>query len=225
MLLENYYYNIRRKAIGDRKSRIGATPHCFSTCTSHNSSMGMYYTKDELHVLGIDLVDTAESDNTRKQTEWEIELEDLGVKDCRAEWAYSSRSEIMSGSSLPWPDDHLSAIKEERKMKIVTAQKQYELEHGNDDWALDLICEETEVDLRMALWRSDRILELESRVLDFFTLYSNKQFVEAVALASWLLPEHDKYDIQYSSDLLDVLRQSKEYVMHGWTCDGDVPDM
>ena len=189
--------------------------------------MNMLYTKEELRVLEISLF-AKTSDTKQKKSRWQRELQELLPEEDRVEWAYSGPSELLTGSPLPWPEDHLEEIKKERRDAIIKAQKAYEYSYGDDDRIMDLICDESEVDLRMALWRSDRVLEIENLVLEFCILYDEGKFLEVVTMAAWLVPEHEKYDMDLPTQLSYVLRMSEEHVLEsgvGRTDVGDVSDI
>jgi len=80
--------------------------------------------------------------------------------------------------------------------------------YGNDPRVLSLLCEETEVDIRMALWNADRVFEMETNVFDFFALYNHGFFDDALQLGITLLTQCDFDSVQYDMKLLSSVREN-----------------
>lgn len=186
------------------------------------------FTNDESTELGVDLFTNDTEETLLQKTSWQKELEDLILDKDRAERAISGPSEILMGSPLPWPENFLEEIEKERLHAITEAQKVWCRMYGDNLRVLDLICDESEVDLRRALWRSDRVLEVEKSVLELFMLYDRGNYMGVVAMAAWLIPEHEKYGMWMSSQLLQLVRMSENRIFQNGTivtCEGGVSSM
>jgi hypothetical protein len=154
---------------------------------------------------------------------WQQELDELVLDKDRLEWAHSQKLDV--GALPPWPEDPFAEAKDARATALKLAVAAAD-EYGTDERVLDLICDETDLELRMALWRADRIDDINARVLRYFELYNNGWYHEAVEMATRLLEEHDKYNIKFSDDLLRTLQASSlisdNNCGDGWPSVGEV---
>jgi hypothetical protein len=144
---------------------------------------------------------------------WALQLQALVDKDDMQPIPTTTMSEIMSQSPLPWPVTPYDEWAPEREM-IAAAKcaaydaKQYEMYGDDEDRVMSLMCDETEVDIRLALWRFDRMDELELELKRFFELFNERRFGDALYLGWWLLEQHDHYGASYDPALLRVLKET-----------------
>jgi len=86
--------------------------------------------------------------------------------------------------------------------------KQYEKYGDDEDIMTSLMCDESEVDIRLALWRLNRMDELKIELKRFFELFKEGRFGDALHLGWWLLEQHDHYGAWYDPALLRLLKET-----------------
>lgn len=124
-----------------------------------------------------------------------------------------TEASMMSESPLPWPVTPYDECKLEREA-IAMAEaaaydaRQYEMYGDDEEYMRDMMCSETEVDLRVALWRADRMEQLGLELRRFFELVDLRCFEDALYVGWWLLEQHDKYGACFDSVLLQLLKRT-----------------
>ena len=147
---------------------------------------------------------------------WTLELYGLLNSCDTAPMAPIEKSEMMS--PLPWPVTPYEEWESEREMLAMAEMasynaKQYEKYGDDEELVKGLLCEETEVDIRLALWRWDRMDELEIEIKRFFELFENERFEDTLHLGWWLMEQYDNFGAWYDPVLLQLLKEtiSKAY--------------
>ena len=191
-------------------------------------TQAMVYTAHEMRSMGVELFVSDSPETRLLKTSWQKDLQDMLIEEDVGEGVFSKPPEMLV-YPLPWPEDHLEEIKKERLAAMASAQEDWRRVYGDGSGVLDLICDESEVDFRMAMWRHARVDEVEKLVLDLFMLYDAKKYVEVVEMAAWLIPEHQKYEMWVSTQIEQIVRDSEDRVMEEgsicMTCEGGVFDM
>ncbi|KAJ1465950.1 hypothetical protein T484DRAFT_1757045 [Baffinella frigidus] len=134
----------------------------------------------------------------------------VGDDDCGMRRVDSNHSELLMDEVLQWPHTPSTEMEEGwEKVQACSSENDtcFNL-YGNDPRVLSLVCEETEVDIRMALWNADRRLEMETNVFDFFALYNHGFFDDALQLGITLLTQCDFDSVQYDMKLLSSVREN-----------------
>jgi hypothetical protein len=150
--------------------------------------------------------------NSPQGGSWASELWGLVDKSDMDQRVMTTAAEMMSGSPLPWPVTPYDEWAPEREA-IARAElasfnaQQYKL-YGEDEDMRDLICEETEVDLYLALWRANRVEDLELEMRRFFALVDSHRYGDALHLGWWLVEQHDRYGACYTPELLSLLKEA-----------------
>jgi hypothetical protein len=144
---------------------------------------------------------------------WALELYGLLDKSELEMTVPVERSEMMSRSPLPWPVTPYDEWASEREMMAMAEMasfnaKQYEMYGDDQELVMSLMCDETEVDISLALWRWKRVEELQQEVTRFFELFEEGRFGDALHLGWWLLEQHDKYGASYDPALLRLLKET-----------------
>ncbi|KAJ1471148.1 hypothetical protein T484DRAFT_1753461 [Baffinella frigidus] len=138
---------------------------------------------------------------------WASELEtfvEAGVREQR--FAYKP-SEMLP----PFEDGELCGFDpittpEEKAAELEKAEAAYRAEYGDDPRVLDLLCDETAVDLNTCLWHARRTEEIEHNVRVFYDYCYAHRVRDAYLLGMWLLELHTDYGMEYDPRLLHDLR-------------------
>ncbi|KAJ1466808.1 hypothetical protein T484DRAFT_1756354 [Baffinella frigidus] len=172
-------------------------------------------TPENLYPVDIEVLGDCPMFST-EQDAWVEELQTLLPEKDLMEWAESSPSTLSMGSPLPWPDSPVDEMKEanaqELQAAIVEADKVHERTYGTDTRVLDLLCNETEVDVRLGMWRADRFIALRQRVFECFDLYNTGWYYETIAMARGLIGDHDTCGELCDPGVYKMLQASEAFV-------------
>jgi hypothetical protein len=148
-----------------------------------------------------------------RRDDWAIELQGLVDKADLQQVVMTTKVEMMSDSPLPWPVTPYDEWAPEREMITIAEcaayeAKQYE-KYGDDEaYVTSMMCNENEVDLRLTLWRANRVKELGLELRSFFELVDLSRFGDALHKGWWLLEQHDRYGGCFDPVLLRLLKET-----------------
>jgi hypothetical protein len=137
---------------------------------------------------------------------WANELDTLVDDGVRKQTIAYNTSEMLS----PFEKDELCGFDPiktpgEKAAELEKVDAAYRAEYGDDPRLLDLLCDETEVDLRLYLWLTRRTEQLQNNIRVFFEYCETDRLREAYLLGTWLLQQHTDFAVEYDPDLMRVL--------------------
>ena len=119
--------------------------------------MSKFQIPKEMHV--------EKSDEFRKELEYLVTWQD----DETITFACSGPHEMMDAESLDFPNDPSHEYRQEEAEKLREASIKSEEErvrlYGTDDGVMEMLCDETVVDLNRGLWRLKRGEDLQEQIL------------------------------------------------------------
>jgi len=88
-------------------------------------------------------------------------------------------------------------------------------ENYKDEAAVvDLMCTEDVGDIEMALWESRRAKIIKGRITEFFDLYEQKRYTEAVDVGVWVMLQDGEDKVHHDTALFRILKQSLASAMN-----------
>jgi hypothetical protein len=147
---------------------------------------------------------------------WSVELESLVQYGRTMELeAVSEKFEMMDDEKLEFPIDPCYEFKpikdaKDAKAREVAYQEKhlsvYGLVDEIADETTDLMCHETSIDIEIALRRSARRDELQSKIRELEELYKEKEYTKAYVLGKWLLKQDGRFGVGYNENLFFILK-------------------
>lgn len=151
---------------------------------------------------------------------WSAELEALVLYGSRMDWedrcvytyASSGKFEMMDDEKLELPMDpyyEFKPIKDAEHAKACEEEYKAHFEaYGPDCEMMDLMCHESAIELHQTLWRSERGVQLHSKIREMDELYSEERYDEAHALGQWLLEQDGQFGVGYNKKLFLILKRT-----------------
>jgi hypothetical protein len=94
------------------------------------------------------------------------------------------------------------------------------VQHDQDEeGVVDLMCTEDAGDIEMALWESRRAKMIERRTREFFYLYEQERYTEAVDVGVWVLLHEGEDKVHYDTAVFQILKDCLVSAMSKQSCE------
>ena len=156
----------------------------------------------------------------KKSDVFSKELEDLVTFGTGMTWqedetitfACSGAHEMMDTDFFDLPNEPSHEYRQEEAEKLREASIKSEEErvrlYGTDDGVMEMLCDETVVDLNRGLWRLKRGEDLQEQIVAMKQLRKEGNYEAAHKSCMWLLEQHERHGVGYDKALLHILKQT-----------------
>jgi hypothetical protein len=144
-------------------------------------------------------------------SDWVKFLDAVLSDEDRMQTVDSMNSELLT-ETLEWPNDSSMETMEESQRLLAlsgsTTHDTHSIAYDRDNCAMNLLCDETEVDIRMTRWNANRVMDMQKGVVEFFALYEAGLLDDALQKGICVLTQCGYDGVKYDAQLLSSLNDT-----------------